>query len=118
MSQYDGRGEVLCYRQTGKRKAPPKEKHSEIGFYHKQTSWKAAKDEQSNYADNQDETGAYIYPKIDRINIRSDQPGGLLSLSAFRAFGNLMPAGEQVVSTPPGPAANGYKRWKPPEWGA
>jgi hypothetical protein len=37
----------------------------------------------------------------------SDQPGGLLSLSAFWSFGNLMPEGEQVVQTPPGLAANG-----------
>jgi hypothetical protein len=36
-----------------------------------------------------------------------DQPGGLLSLSAFWAFGNLMPAGDQVIPTPPGLAANG-----------
>jgi hypothetical protein len=71
MFQDDGRGEVFRYRQTGKRKAPPGEKYSEIGFYHKQTAWRAAKGEQSNYADNQDATGAYVYPKIDRINIHS-----------------------------------------------
>ncbi|MDR2663879.1 MAG: hypothetical protein LBC31_12875 [Treponema sp.] len=36
-----------------------------------------------------------------------DQPGGLLSLSAFWAFGSLMPTGDQVIPTPPGLAANG-----------
>ncbi|MDR1030429.1 MAG: hypothetical protein LBL76_06105, partial [Treponema sp.] len=36
-----------------------------------------------------------------------DQPGGLLSLSAFWASGNLMPTGDQVIPTPPGLAANG-----------
>jgi hypothetical protein len=36
-----------------------------------------------------------------------DQPGGLLSLSAFWSFGNLMPAGDQVIPAPPGLAANG-----------
>jgi hypothetical protein len=36
-----------------------------------------------------------------------DQPGGLLALSAFWAFGNLMPAGDQMIPTPPGLAANG-----------
>jgi hypothetical protein len=34
-------------------------------------------------------------------------PAGLLSLSSFWAFGNLMPGGEQVIPTPPGLAANG-----------
>ncbi|MDR3301897.1 MAG: hypothetical protein LBT01_05110 [Spirochaetaceae bacterium] len=36
-----------------------------------------------------------------------DTPAGLLSLSAFWAFGNLMPGGKQVIHTPPGLAANG-----------
>jgi len=36
-----------------------------------------------------------------------DTPAGLLSLSAFWAFGNLMPGGKEVVPTPPGLAANG-----------
>jgi hypothetical protein len=36
-----------------------------------------------------------------------DTPAGLLALSAFWAFGNLMPGGDQTVSTPPGLAANG-----------
>jgi hypothetical protein len=34
-------------------------------------------------------------------------PAGLLSLSAFWAYGNLMPMGEQVVPTPAGLAVNG-----------
>jgi hypothetical protein len=34
-------------------------------------------------------------------------PAGLLSLSAFWAFGNLMPGGEMTIPTPPGLAANG-----------
>jgi hypothetical protein len=44
---------------------------------------------------------------LDVGNECPDQPGGLLSLSAFWSFGNLMPAGEKVVPTPPGLAANG-----------
>jgi hypothetical protein len=36
-----------------------------------------------------------------------DTPAGLLALSAFWAFGNLMPGGDQTVPTPPGLAANG-----------
>ncbi|MDR2433724.1 MAG: hypothetical protein LBD47_04065, partial [Treponema sp.] len=44
---------------------------------------------------------------LDVGNQCPDQPGGLLSLSAFWSFGNLMPAGEQVIPTPPGLAANG-----------
>jgi hypothetical protein len=44
---------------------------------------------------------------LDVGNACPDQPGGLLSLSAFWAFGNLMPEGEQVIPTPPGLAANG-----------
>jgi hypothetical protein len=44
---------------------------------------------------------------LDVGNECPDQPGGLLSLSAFWAFGNLMPAGEQVIPTPPGLASNG-----------
>jgi hypothetical protein len=44
---------------------------------------------------------------LDVGNACPDQPGGLLSLSAFWAFGNLMPAGDQVIPTPPGLAANG-----------
>ncbi|MDR2634343.1 MAG: hypothetical protein LBC51_12095 [Treponema sp.] len=44
---------------------------------------------------------------LDAGNVCPDQPGGLLSLSAFWAFGDLMPDGEQIVPTPPGLAANG-----------
>ncbi|MDR3116088.1 MAG: hypothetical protein LBU25_11290 [Treponema sp.] len=44
---------------------------------------------------------------LDVGNECPDQPGGLLALSAFWAFGNLMPAGDQVIPTPPGLAANG-----------
>jgi hypothetical protein len=44
---------------------------------------------------------------LDAGNACPGQPGGLLSLSAFWAFGNLAPSGDQVVPTPPGLAANG-----------
>jgi hypothetical protein len=44
---------------------------------------------------------------LDIGNECPDTPAGLLSLSAFWAFGNLMPGGEQVVPTPPGLASNG-----------
>jgi hypothetical protein len=44
---------------------------------------------------------------LDVGNECPDQPGGLLSISAFWAFGNLMPAGDQMIPTPPGLAANG-----------
>jgi hypothetical protein len=44
---------------------------------------------------------------LDAGNECPDQPGGLLSLSAFWSFGNLMPAGDQVIPTPPGLASNG-----------
>jgi hypothetical protein len=44
---------------------------------------------------------------LDVGNECPDTPAGLLSLSSFWAFGNLMPLGEQVVPTPPGLAANG-----------
>jgi hypothetical protein len=44
---------------------------------------------------------------MDVGNECPDQPGGLLSLSAFWSFGNLMPEGEQVIPTPPGLASNG-----------
>jgi hypothetical protein len=39
-----------------------------------------------------------------------DIPAGLLSLSAFWAYGDLMPLGEQPVPTPPGLAANGLNQ--------
>jgi hypothetical protein len=44
---------------------------------------------------------------LDVGNECPDQPGGILSLSAFWSFGNLMPSGEQVIPTPPGLASNG-----------
>jgi hypothetical protein len=44
---------------------------------------------------------------LDVGNECPDQPGGLLSLSAFWSFGNLMPTGEQVIPAPPGLASNG-----------
>jgi hypothetical protein len=44
---------------------------------------------------------------LDAGNECPDTPAGLLSLSSFWAFGNLLPAGDQVVPTPPGLAANG-----------
>jgi hypothetical protein len=47
---------------------------------------------------------------LDVGNECADTPAGLLSLSAFWAFGNLMPMGEQVVPTPPGLAANGLSQ--------
>jgi hypothetical protein len=47
---------------------------------------------------------------LDVGNECADTPAGLLSLSAFWAFGNLMPLGEQTVPTPPGLAANGLSQ--------
>jgi hypothetical protein len=44
---------------------------------------------------------------LDVGNECAGTPAGLLSLSAFWAFGNLMPGGEMTVPTPPGLAANG-----------
>ncbi|MDR2865648.1 MAG: hypothetical protein LBV68_08570 [Spirochaetaceae bacterium] len=44
---------------------------------------------------------------LDIGNECPDTPAGLLSLSAFWAYGNLMPGGDQVIQTPPGLAANG-----------
>jgi hypothetical protein len=44
---------------------------------------------------------------LDIGNECPDTPAGLLSLSSFWAFGNLMPTGEQVIPTPAGLAANG-----------
>ena len=44
---------------------------------------------------------------LDTGNECPDTPAGLLSLSTFWAFGDLMPMGEQTVPTPPGLAANG-----------
>ncbi|MDR1030659.1 MAG: hypothetical protein LBL76_07285 [Treponema sp.] len=47
---------------------------------------------------------------LDTGNECPDTPAGLLSLSAFWAFGNLMPGGEQVIPTPPGLASNGLSQ--------
>ncbi|MDR0556801.1 MAG: hypothetical protein LBG43_02875 [Treponema sp.] len=47
---------------------------------------------------------------LDIGNECPDTPAGLLSLSAFWAFGNLMPGGDQTVPTPPGLAANGLSQ--------
>ena len=44
---------------------------------------------------------------LDVGNECPDTPAGLLSLSAFWAYGDLLPMGEQTVPTPPGLAANG-----------
>jgi hypothetical protein len=44
---------------------------------------------------------------LDIGNECPDTPAGLLSLSAFWAYGDLMPASDQVVRTPSGLAANG-----------
>ncbi|MDR2841718.1 MAG: hypothetical protein LBV52_00770 [Spirochaetaceae bacterium] len=44
---------------------------------------------------------------MDVGNECPDQPAGLLSLSAFWAFGNLMPQGDQTIPTPAGLSANG-----------
>ena len=47
---------------------------------------------------------------LDAGNACSGEPGGLLSLSAFWAFGNLAPQLDQVIRTPPGLAANGLDK--------
>jgi hypothetical protein len=47
---------------------------------------------------------------LDIGNECADSPAGLLALSSFWAFGNLMPAGDQVIPTPPGLAANGLDK--------
>jgi hypothetical protein len=44
---------------------------------------------------------------LDIGNECPDTPAGLLALTAFWAFGNLMPGGAQTILTPPGLAANG-----------
>jgi hypothetical protein len=44
---------------------------------------------------------------LDIGNECPDTPAGLLALSAFWAFGDLMPGGDQPIPTPPGLAANG-----------
>ncbi|MDR2096666.1 MAG: hypothetical protein LBP76_14280 [Treponema sp.] len=62
------KAEVFRYQQTGRNtdNVPDGEEYSEIGFYHRQTFWKAAEDDRENYADADDD-----YPKIDHINIHS-----------------------------------------------
>ncbi|MDR2481363.1 MAG: hypothetical protein LBD07_03605 [Spirochaetaceae bacterium] len=47
---------------------------------------------------------------LDIGNECPDTPAGLLSLSAFWAYGSLMPTGDQAVPTPPGLAANGLNQ--------
>ncbi|GHV91029.1 hypothetical protein AGMMS50268_15320 [Spirochaetia bacterium] len=47
---------------------------------------------------------------LDAGNAANGTPAGLLSLSAFWSFGNLMPQGDQVIPTPPGLAANGIDK--------
>jgi hypothetical protein len=44
---------------------------------------------------------------LDIGNECPDTPAGLLALTSFWAFGDLMPLGEQAVPAPPGLAANG-----------
>ncbi|MDR1986068.1 MAG: hypothetical protein LBP88_03725 [Treponema sp.] len=44
---------------------------------------------------------------LDIGNECPDTPAGLLALSSFWAFGDLMPEGDQIVPTPPGLAPNG-----------
>jgi hypothetical protein len=47
---------------------------------------------------------------LDVGNECPDTPAGLLSLSSFWAYGDLLPLGEQPVPTPPGLAANGLNQ--------
>jgi hypothetical protein len=47
---------------------------------------------------------------LDTGNECPDTPAGLLCLSAFWAYGDLLPLGEQTVPTPPGLAANGLSQ--------
>jgi hypothetical protein len=72
----DEKGMVLRYEQTGKKDSvitantPNQERYSEIGFYHKPTSWKPSSDDKGNYTvDSNDKP--YDYPRIDQINIQS-----------------------------------------------
>ena len=44
---------------------------------------------------------------MDIGNECADNPAGLLCLTAFWSYGNLMPMTNQVIKTPPGLAANG-----------
>jgi hypothetical protein len=72
----DEEGMVLRYKQTGKKDSvikestPNQERYSEIGFYHKPTSWKPSSNDKGNYT--VDSNGkSYDYPRIDQINIQS-----------------------------------------------
>ena len=47
---------------------------------------------------------------MDAGNQSGGTPDGLLALTAFWAYGDLMPLGEQTVPTPPGLAANGLDK--------
>lgn len=44
---------------------------------------------------------------MDVGNACPDKPAGLLALTAFWSFGNMLPNGDMVVHTPPGLASNG-----------
>lgn len=44
---------------------------------------------------------------LDAGNACPDKPAGLLALSTFWSFGNMLPESDNVVHTPPGLAANG-----------
>lgn len=44
---------------------------------------------------------------MDSGNECADSPAGLLCLTAFWSYGNLMPMTNQIIKTPPGLAANG-----------
>jgi hypothetical protein len=64
-------GMVLRYKQTGKDKEEdtkdPAAQYSEIGFYHRETQWKASEDDKSKYKDVNDKG----IPAIDHLNIQS-----------------------------------------------
>ena len=47
---------------------------------------------------------------LDVGNECPDTPAGLLSITAFWSFGDLLPMGEQTVPTPPGLSANGLSQ--------
>jgi hypothetical protein len=63
----DEKGMILRYKQTGKEEGKEgADRYSEIGFYHKPTSWKPSDANAGDYPDK--DNG---YPKIDQINIQS-----------------------------------------------
>jgi hypothetical protein len=74
-------GEVFRYQQTGKKtENVGEERYSEIGFYHKQTSWKPDTDKAADYADikttAETKDGKTVVtagdpPFIDLVNIHS-----------------------------------------------